>query len=140
MKIYESDSHTEKALLTWWQENKLYLAAVIAVVIISVAAVTNMNSYKQNNSLKAASLFYHIVPNLLHEQGDLAVKQTKDLQIEQPNSIYTAMSTLHLVKFYVDNKKYDEATTELHWLIENSNTNRVKKELYNKGRLHSIEL
>ena len=22
MKIYESDSHTEKALLTWWQEKK----------------------------------------------------------------------------------------------------------------------
>ncbi|MEE3002924.1 MAG: tetratricopeptide repeat protein [Pseudomonadota bacterium] len=122
MKVYESDSHTEKALLIWWKENKFYLAAVIAIIIISIAAVTNMNSHKQKSSLKAASLFYNIVPNLLHEQGDIAIKQTKDLQIQQPSSIYTSMSTFHLVKFYVNNKKYDEATKELYWLIDNSNT------------------
>jgi predicted negative regulator of RcsB-dependent stress response len=121
-----SDNHDlqmEKNIKTWWSDNKFYLIGVISFALIAIVAKSNYQVAQINKTEKAATLYYYIVPGLKSENADVAIKQVNDLHIENPKSIYSGLSSLHLAKYYVEKQNYDEAIKELDWVIDNSNDN-----------------
>lgn len=130
MKVYESDAAAEKEILSWWKKNKYYLAIVVLGVIMIASTFMNIKQYRENLNIKIATIFYHIVPGLMLENNEAAIKQVSDLKLYHPNSVYTTLSSLITAKYYVNKKEYEKAIEQYNWVINhNKNDFRSMAEL-----------
>jgi predicted negative regulator of RcsB-dependent stress response len=122
MKVYENDIQTEKALISWWKKNRYYVGITVLGVLMISSTFMNVKKYKETNSTQAATIYYYIVPGLLQGNSEIALKQAADLKENYPDSIYSVLSSLHVAKYYINNKDYDNSITQLNWAINHGNT------------------
>jgi predicted negative regulator of RcsB-dependent stress response len=122
MKVYENDIQTEKALISWWKKNRYYVGITVLGVLMISSTFMNVKKYKETNSTQAATIYYYIVPGLLQGNSEIALKQAADLKENYPDSIYSVLSSLHVAKYYINNKDYDNSITQLNWVINHGNT------------------
>ena len=123
MKVYESDVHAEKAIISWWRKNKYYIGITFLAVIMISSTFVNINQYHEKVDNNIATKFYYIVPGLISGDSEIALKQVKDLKQEHPNSVYSALASFIVAKYYVDKQDYLSAKDELTWVLNNPHPN-----------------
>lgn len=119
------------AIKNWWKENG---NSVLTAVLLSVAAIFGWKGYQSHLVEKksgASSLFSQLVQveselSAGGEEGDQGVAYIAgQLKSDYADTEYALYGALFLAKDAVRNEAYDEAVSELKWVVENSEDPRL---------------
>lgn len=147
MASYESDEEQIEALKNWWKENGNSLLMGVVIVLVVLFGSRQWQS-SQTATAEAASDLYESIVQLAALGGQSSViaeatiadleSSNQQLRNEYADSIYARYSALIMATMYVNQEDYDQAATELNWILDNPELGFMKsaeEELFLAARL-----
>lgn len=130
MADHLTEEQQVEALKKFWKENGLSIIAGIVFAIVVTFGWQYYKSYRNSISERASALYIHLDEQLsLKNQSNLAdfLTQAKFLQAHYRGTPYASLATFSLVKQYVEQKKFNEAVTQLNWIVQHGSAKFFKQ-------------
>ena len=122
MDVYKTDEEHVQAIQRWWKTNGVSIIAGLVIGIAVLAGYRYWTDYNQTQAQQASVIF----SNVLSSQGDIKSKNTERLQRDYSATPYAALAGLLLAKDELNKNKTEKATSQLKWVIDNSNDDGVR--------------
>ena len=127
MASYANDEEQVEALKRWWQENGTSLLTGIVIVLVVLFGSRQWQGAQLANAEAASDLYEDVVQLALLDQANALTADSMaqlessydELRNEFVESIYTRYGAMMMATVYVNQENYDQAATELNWIIDN---------------------
>ena len=127
MASYANDEEQVEALKRWWQENGTSLLTGIVIVLVVLFGSRQWQGAQLANAEAASDLYEDVVQLALLDQANALTADSMaqlessydELRNEFVESIYTRYAAMMMATVYVNQENYDQAATELNWIIDN---------------------
>lgn len=122
---YQTEEQQIEQLKDWWKDNGTPL------IVGAVLGLSGFFGWKYWNEQQIAvqeeaSDMYQLVSAQIDEEDTaILVENAQALKAQFPDSSYAILSAFHLAKIAVENKKLDDAVTELTWVIDRHQGNEL---------------
>ncbi len=121
MEVYKTEEEQVQAIKQWWKENAVSLIAGIAIGAVVIGGYKYWTEGKHNQAKQASVIYSEIISS----NGD-KTKSTEILKSDYSGTPYAALAALLLAKDNVKASKYDEAISQLTWIIDNGHDDSVQ--------------
>lgn len=146
MASYANDEEQVEALKRWWQENGSSLLTGIVIVLVVLFGSRQWQGAQLAKAEAASDLYEDIVQLALLDQASALTAESMaqlessydELRNEFEDSIYARYGAMMMATVYVNQENYDQAATELNWIIDNPELGFMQKaeeELFLTARL-----
>jgi len=143
---YANDEEQVEALKRWWQENGSSLLTGIVIVLVVLFGSRQWQGAQLAKAEAASDLYEDIVQLALLDQASALTAESMaqlessydELRNEFEDSIYARYGAMMMATVYVNQENYDQAATELNWIIDNPELGFMQKaeeELFLTARL-----
>lgn len=134
MAELRTEEEQVEALKNWWNENG---KSLVVAVVVALGGVFGWKTWQQqqHDAAEAASIAYQnlldsvvVVLGAQGEEGDVATSQhlASELKSNHGSSEYARFASLLMAKVAVEQKQYDQALTELDWILANEPSSEMK--------------
>ncbi|MDG1850508.1 MAG: tetratricopeptide repeat protein [Gammaproteobacteria bacterium] len=146
MASYANDEEQVEALKRWWQENGTSLLTGIVIVLVVLFGSRQWQGAQLAKAEAASDLYEDVVQLALLDQASALTAESMaqlessydELRNEFEDSIYARYGAMMMATVYVNQENYDQAATELNWIIDNPELGFMQKaeeELFLTARL-----
>ncbi len=146
MASYANDEEQVEALKRWWQENGTSLLTGIVIVLLVLFGSRQWQGAQLAKAEAASDLYEDVVQLALLDQASALTAESMaqlessydELRNEFEDSIYARYGAMMMATVYVNQENYDQAATELNWIIDNPELGFMQKaeeELFLTARL-----
>ena len=146
MASYANDEEQVEALKRWWQENGSSLLTGIVIVLVVLFGSRQWQGAQLAKAEAASDLYEDVVQLALLDQASALTAESMaqlessydELRNEFEDSIYARYGAMMMATVYVNQENYDQAATELNWIIDNPELGFMQKaeeELFLTARL-----
>ncbi len=146
MASYANDEEQVEALKRWWQENGSSLLTGIGIVLVVLFGSRQWQGAQLAKAEAASDLYEDVVQLALLDQASALTAESMaqlessydELRNEFEDSIYARYGAMMMATVYVNQENYDQAATELNWIIDNPELGFMQKaeeELFLTARL-----
>jgi len=143
---YANDEEQVEALKRWWQENGSSLLTGIVIVLVVLFGSRQWQGAQLAKAEAASDLYEDVVQLALLDQASALTAESMaqlessydELRNEFEDSIYARYGAMMMATVYVNQENYDQAATELNWIIDNPELGFMQKaeeELFLTARL-----
>jgi len=143
---YANDEEQVEALKRWWQENGSSLLTGIVIVLVVLFGSRQWQDAQLAKAEAASDLYEDVVQLALLDQASALTAESMaqlessydELRNEFEDSIYARYGAMMMATVYVNQENYDQAATELNWIIDNPELGFMQKaeeELFLTARL-----
>jgi len=143
---YANDEEQVEALKRWWQENGSSLLTGIVIVLVVLFGSRQWQGAQMAKAEAASDLYEDVVELALLDQASALTAESMaqlessydELRNEFEDSIYARYGAMMMATVYVNQENYDQAATELNWIIDNPELGFMQKaeeELFLTARL-----
>jgi predicted negative regulator of RcsB-dependent stress response len=143
---YANDEEQVEALKRWWQENGTSLLTGIVIVLVVLFGSRQWQGAQLAKAEAASDLYEDVVQLALLDQASALTAESMaqlessydELRNEFEDSIYARYGAMMMATVYVNQENYDQAATELNWIIDNPELGFMQKaeeELFLTARL-----
>lgn len=115
MEVYNSEEEQVQAIKQWWKDNAVSLIAGIVIGVAVLAGYRFWTDHKQTQAQQASEIYNAVLSSV----NDKA-KKTEVLKTDYSATPYAALAALLVAKDNIDKKEFNEAITQLKWVIDNS--------------------
>ncbi len=126
MNNYETDEETLDAIKSWWKENG---KSVITGLVVGVAAIVGFkqwNIYQSEQSQSSSALYQSMTENGLKDKSNEFYATGSELKLDYSGTPYASLAAFAMSKKRVEENKYDDAISNLNWVLSNSNDDGIK--------------
>ena len=129
MKIHHTDQDQIAMLKEWWQNYGKGLAVAIILGILLGYGIRFWHVHRANVMQKASIEYQMLIETQLNKSSTIQSieKMVHDLKNNYAHTPYAALASLFLAKTYVSDVKYDDALTELSWVLQHSRDKTFKQ-------------
>ena len=120
MDVYKTEEEQVQAIKQWWKDNAFSLIAGIAIGAIVLGGYKYWTESKQNQARQASVIYSEMLTSNSNK-----TKNTELLKSEYSGTPYAALATLLLAKDNVNASEYDNAISQLTWVIDNNHDDSV---------------
>ena len=146
MASYANDEEQVEALKRWWQENGSSLLTGIVIVLVVLFGSRQWQGAQLAKAEAASDLYEDVVQLALLDQASALTAESMaqlessydELRNEFEDSIYARYGAMMMATVYLNQENYDQAATELNWIIDNPELGFMQKaeeELFLTARL-----
>lgn len=146
MASYANDEEQVEALKRWWQENGTSLLTGIVIVLVVLFGSRQWQGAQLAKAEAASDLYEDVVQLALLDQASALTAESMaqlessydELRNEFEDSIYARYGAMMMATVYVNQENYDQAATELNWIVDNPELGFMQKaeeELFLTARL-----
>ena len=146
MASYANDEEQVEALKRWWQENGSSLLTGIVIVLVVLFGSRQWQGAQLAKAEAASDLYEDVVQLALLDQASALTAESMaqlessydELRNEFEDSIYARYGAMMMATVYANQENYDQAATELNWIIDNPELGFMQKaeeELFLTARL-----
>ena len=146
MASYANDEEQVEALKRWWQENGSSLLTGIVIVLVVLFGSRQWQGAQLAKAEAASDLYEDVVQLALLDQASALTAESMaqlessydELRNEFEDSIYARYGAMMMATVYVNQENYDQAATELNWIVDNPELGFMQKaeeELFLTARL-----
>jgi len=143
---YANDEEQVEALKRWWQENGSSLLTGIVIVLVVLFGSRQWQGAQLAKAEAASDLYEDVVQLALLDQASALTAESMaqlessydELRNEFEDSIYARYGAMMMATVYLNQENYDQAATELNWIIDNPELGFMQKaeeELFLTARL-----
>lgn len=122
MSEYLTEAQQVEALKKFWKENGFTIVASIILAILLVTGIRFYRNYIQTHSQQASVIYQHMIVSTSTQNTQDAQTQANLLIKNYASTPYAKFAALFLAKQDVDNQKYDDAITQLNWVIKHNHS------------------
>jgi predicted negative regulator of RcsB-dependent stress response len=122
---YDEEAQAEQ-LRQWWKENWQSLAAGLLIGLAAIFGWETWKSHQQKQAAAASQMYEDLKKAIAGDKIEDANSIGDKLTQEFPKSPYAADAELRLAARAVNDKRFDDASTRLGWVIEHGNDDGLK--------------
>ena len=124
---YLTEEEQVERLRAWWKEYGLAIIAGIIIAIVVVITWRYYNAYETRKSQAASLIYTTMVNSVLSQQTQSAQQAANALVTEYASTPYAAYAALWLAKQAVMQKQYQQAITQLNWVLDHSSAKAIEQ-------------
>lgn len=142
-ETYETEEEQIEALKKWWRENGKSTVMAIVVAIAGVFGWQGWQQQQQAETEAVSALYQNLLQavsgaELSSEQKATASHLAETIKSDYPATSYAQFAAFYKAKMAVQAGDLDAATTELNWVLANSETAEFRAQA--SLRLARVEL
>ena len=108
------------ALKVWWKENRNWLLAALAIVVVAYAAFTYWKSYQGTQAAEASTLYAEVLKQVASNDPKRINASVAVLVEKYSNTAYAARAQLLAVQTNMQVKDLALAKSQLEWVISHA--------------------
>lgn len=131
MSEFRTEEEQIAALKKWWNENGRSLLIGIGLALVIVFGWKAYQNSVIQMKTEASSLYQQLITevtknNFDDEEANTLNYLATEIKTKFESTEYAVYAALFLAKDAVNNKDFDLAKSELNWILENSDDQRIK--------------
>ena len=111
-----SDKEQMEDLKRWWSDYGQLLTIAIAIGLAIGAGWQFWNRYVAGREDAASQIYQAMQQAALQKQDGIVGQYALQLQTQYKRTVYASLGSLFAARVAVENQKYNDALTQLHWV------------------------
>lgn len=108
------------ALKTWWKDNRKWLLATLAAVLVAYAALTYWKSYQGKQAAEASTLYAEVLKQVASNDPKRINDSVAALVAKYSSTAYAPRAQLLAVQANMQAKDFALAKSQLEWVISHA--------------------
>jgi len=127
MVEFVNDQDRAEAVKKWLSK---YAGTIIVGIILGLAAMYGIQYWQTNQKQdheEASMAFQQLIAMPSDQDSKAYIAQAKGIVGNYPKTPYASLSSFLLAKYYVDYRQYDNAISQLQWVLDNGSDKQFKQ-------------
>lgn len=126
MSAYKTEDEQVEDIKRWWEQNGKLIIILGIVAVASTIGYKTWNDFKVSAANNASAQYDLMLKELAAGNTDSVVQRAESIVKKSADLAYAALAALSAAKAYVDKGEYDQAATQLKWVLANSKDEKVQ--------------
>ncbi|MDX2165335.1 MAG: tetratricopeptide repeat protein [Gammaproteobacteria bacterium] len=127
MSTYVTEEQQIEMLKEWWKRNGNFAIGLFFVAIFFSLGLHYWYKHREEKLARASAHYEVMLSALVNADEATTLKEANLLKDDYSRTPYAALAALIFARNDVDQQKYNDAETELTWVMNHGNTNSLRQ-------------